>query len=88
MTDKVVKLNVTPRRWPPHVSLIERIKQDREASKARVQEETNKLCADVWRGDKFSDARTFIDRLMTHPLGGREWVLQALERLRSYVESR
>lgn len=88
MNDNVVKLPIVPRPYPPHVSLLDRIKRDREreASKSRVQEMTNKFCADSWRGDKFADARMFIDRLVTHPLGGRQWVLKALDDLRQYVE--
>ena len=88
MNDNVV-LQFTPRRQ--HVPLVERIRRDaelREASKARVQKITDDFCADTWRGNKFADAQIWCDRALRHPLGGREWVLQALERLRSYVESR
>ena len=85
MSDNVVKLPLAPR---PYTSLVERIRRDREASKANVQAMTDASCADTWRGNKFTDAQVWCDRAMRHPLGGKEWVLQALERLRSYVENR
>lgn len=86
MNDNVVELPIVPRPYPPHVSLLDRIKRDREASKANVQAMTDKFCADAWRGNKFAYARLFIDRLLMHPLGGKQWVMKALDDLRQYVE--
>ena len=88
MTDNVVKLPLIPRRYPPYASLMERIKEDRErqASKARVQEDTNKFCADTWRTERYGNALVWCDRALTHPLGGKQWVLEALDELKQYVE--
>ncbi|MCK9549176.1 hypothetical protein [Aquamicrobium sp.] len=85
MNDNVIPLPVAPR---PYSSLVDRIRRDREASKAKVQAMTNQFCADTWRGNKFADAQLWCDRQMGHPLGGKEFVLESLERLRIYVESR
>ena len=62
-----------------HMALLKRRKK-------RSEEPSEQEMTDTWRSDKFADARLFIDRLLTHPLGGKDWVLKCLEDIKEYVE--
>lgn len=88
MTGKIIQFTGTLKRYPPHVHMIENLKRDREESKARVQEMADECRKDLWRGDKIANAQIMVDRILFHPLGGKEFVLNCLERLKKYVESR
>lgn len=90
MSDNVVQFPIVPRPQPyePHMSLLERLKKTREESKARVQQMAEQFRQDAWRADKYADAKLFVDRVVFHPLGGKEWALQILDDLKHYVEGR
>jgi hypothetical protein len=70
-----------PEPYELHMALLKRRKKRSEEPKDLEQEMT-----DTWRSDKFADARLFIDRLLTHPLGGKDWVLKCLDDIKEYVE--
>lgn len=88
MSDNVILFPIVKRPEPSelHMSLLARLKKRSEEPKAREQEMTDLACTDTWRSDKFADARLFIDRLLTHPLGGKDWVLKCLDDIKEYVE--
>ena len=70
-----------PEPYELHMALLKRRKKRSEEPKALEQEMT-----ETWRSDKFADAMLFIDRLLTHPLGGKDWVLKCLDDIKEYVE--
>lgn len=85
MTDNVVKLPIIPRRYPPYANGLSDVRKTRE-SIANVQEITTQFCTDTWRNEKFGNALVWVERALANPLGGKEWVLEALDRLKQYVE--
>lgn len=90
MSGKVILFPVIKRPEPYelHMALKKRRKKRSEESKARVQEMAEQFRQDAWRADKYADAKLFVDRVVFHPLGGKEWALQILDDLKHYVEGK
>jgi len=70
-----------PEPYELHMALLKRLKKRSEDPKALEQEMT-----ETWRNEKFGNALVWVERALENPLGGREWVLEALDRLKQYVE--
>lgn len=84
---EVIQFPVIARPYPPHVTGIEQLRKSRE-SKLRVQEMSDAFKVKTWRVEMKSNAMLWCDRMASHPNGGKQWVLQALDELRDLVKSR
>lgn len=85
---EVIQFPGIPKRYPPHLSLVERLKDYRKTdqSKATVQEMTDAFRITIWRAERLGNAMRLCGDLVRHKDGGKEWVLQSLEELKKYVQ--
>jgi hypothetical protein len=87
MSGNVILFPVIKRPEPYELHMaLQRRKKRSEEPKALEQEMTDQSCTDTWRNEKFGNALVWVERALENPLGGREWVLEALDRLKQYVE--
>lgn len=87
MNDNVIAWPVIPKRYPPHLSLLNRLKDSREASKQRVQEMAEEFRRDTWRKEQVAQVKCILRALARHPDGGAEFAemaaMSAIEDMRS-----